>query len=93
MKKRFIITILILFTVFFAYKKISKFFNDNEIDENVFSVVKSQSNAMENWLVYVGASLILISVVGITMTLISPRFKKNKRKSAAKNENFENLYS
>ena len=96
MKKRIIITSLILCLLFFAYKKIVKFFMNDEIDENVFSAVKSQDSVFENWLIYVGVLLILISIIGIIITVKPIKFnvKKNKKqKINCKNQEFENLYS
>lgn len=87
MKKRIIITSLILCLLFFAYKKISNFLTNDEIDENVFLLVKSQNNIFENWLIYTGILLILISITGIIITL------KPIKKVNCKNQKFENLYS
>ena len=95
MKKRIIITVLVLFLLFFAYKKISNFFKNEEIDENVFSVVKSQNTLTENWLIYVGALLILVSITGIILTLRSIKFKNKSKKTSflEKSKDFEDLYS
>ena len=95
MKKRIIITAVILCLLFLAYKKISDFFSNDEIDENVFATVKSQNSIIENWLIYVGIFLILISIVGIVLTLKSINFKNKKGKAnfPEKNKDFENLYS
>ena len=97
MKKRILIIILILSSLFFAYKKISKFFTNDEIDENVFSIVKSKNIILENWLICTGILLILISVIGIIITLRPIKFKfKNKNQKInlqEQNQDFENLYS
>jgi len=95
MKKRIIITAVILCLLFFAYKKVSDFFSNDEIDENVFATVKSQNSIIENWLIYIGVFLILISIVGIVLTIKSINFKNKKGKASfpEKNKDFENLYS
>ena len=99
MKKRILVIILILSLLFFAYKKILKFFTNDEIDENVFSIVKSKNIILENWLIYTGILLILISIVGIIITLkpinFKFKFKNQNQKINLKDENpdFENLYS
>ncbi|MBO6127164.1 MAG: hypothetical protein J6P21_04160 [Clostridia bacterium] len=97
MKKRILVIILILSSLFFAYKKILKFFTNDEIDENVFSIVKSKNIILENWLICTGILLILISVIGIIITLKPIKFKfKNKNQKInlqEQNQDFENLYS
>lgn len=97
MKKRILVIILILSSLFFVYKKILKFFTNDEIDENVFSIVKSKNIILENWLIYTGILLILISIIGIIITLkpikFKFKFKNQKINLQEQNQDFEDLYS
>ena len=73
-------------------------------DENVFSMIKTKNEFMENFLIYIGVLLILVSIIGITVILYNPYVnEKNKRSYLIKDEHlvenrnhlkgFEDLYS
>ena len=58
-------------------------------DENVLWAIKSRDIFFENWPIYLGSLLMLISIIGILMILFNPCDKE----SDIKNSKFENLYS
>lgn len=104
MKKRYIFLVLSsLLTLFVVVKKLIGIF-EFRTDENVFSMIKTKNDFMENFLIYIGILLILISIVGITVILYNPYVNdKNKKSYYPKNDHlvennkqlkgFEDLYS
>ena len=81
LKKRIIIFGLsfIFVLAFFAYKKIAKYFDSSD-GEEVFGIIKSKHSFLDNWLMYVGITLILVSILGIICLFYSPKNKKKKLK-------------
>lgn len=85
LKKRTIIFSLssILVLAFFAYKKIAKYFDSSD-GEEVFGVVKSKHLFLDNWLIYTGIVLILLSILGMICLFYNPKNKKKKLKKTKK---------
>lgn len=81
LKKRIIIFSLsfILVLAFFAYKKIAKYFDSSD-GEEVFEIIKSKHSFLDNWLMYMGIALILVSILGIICLFYNPKNKKKKLK-------------
>ena len=93
--KKFIKVIAILGSVlsisYIIYKKIMDYITLDEDSENVFESLKTSSNIPDNFLMYVGIAFIIISILGIIITLrVFSKKRKNKHK---KNNKFEDIYS
>lgn len=94
LKKRIIVVPLICLFVYFIYKKVSHIFNlGDDIDVSVFDSIRSRNMIFENWLVYVGSSLIVISLMGIYFTLRASNRKRKSKKRNLKFKKFEDLFS
>jgi len=103
-KKRYIFLVLSsILTCFVMLKKLIKIF-EFKTDEDVFLMIKTKNEFMENFLIYIGIFLILISIVGITVILYNPYTnEKNRKSDLIKNDHlmesntqfkgFEDLYS
>lgn len=89
MKKRYVfLGSLISAFLLFALKIVYDFFRSRS-DENILLEIKTKDAFFENWLIYLGSLLILISIIGITMILYNPYVEEKNNK----NLKFEDLYS
>ena len=93
--KKFIKIIAILGSVlsisYIIYKKIMNYITLDEDSENVFESLKAQNNMPDNLIMYIGIALIIISILGIIITL--RKLKKKKKHKPKKNDKFEDIYS
>ena len=76
---------------YIIYKKIMDYITLDEESENVFESLKTHNNVPDNLLMYIGIALIIISILGIIITLRT--FSKRQKKRRRKNNKFEDLYS
>ena len=76
---------------YIIYKKIMDYITLDEESENVFESLKAHNNVPDNLLMYIGIALIIISILGIIVTLRT--FSNRKKKRPKRNNKFEDLYS
>ena len=76
---------------YIIYRKITSYITLDEDSETVFESLKTHDKIPDNLIMYIGISLIIISLLGITITIYT--LLQNKKKSQKKNKKFEDIYS
>ena len=82
---------LVVSLSYIIYRKIINYITLDEDSENVFEPLKTHERIPDNFIMYVGIALIIISILGIIITLHT--FSQKKKKSPKKNKKFEDIYS
>ena len=84
---------LVVSVSYIIYRKILNYITLDEDSETVFESLKTHNKIPDNLIMYIGIALIIISILGIIITLrIFSRSRSNKKPSK-KNKKFEDIYS
>ena len=82
---------LVISISYIIYRKIINYITLDEDSEAVFESLKANDKIPDNLVMYIGIALIIISILGIIITL--RKFARNKRNTSKKNKKFEDIYS